>query len=54
VLKISHSARAISSGRHPIAAFCVHPNKSPLGRSRSISSVNGNRPTGPTARDTTS
>src|SRR5262245_16120808 len=35
-------------------AFCVHPNKSPDGRSRNIPSLSGNNPVGPGARAGTS
>ena len=37
-------------GFQPMPAFCVHPNRSPEGRSRSISAVKGRTPAGPRAR----
>ena len=40
----------IAAGSHPIPAFCDHPNKSPDGRSRSISGVKGSDPAGPGTR----
>ena len=33
----------------PMPAFCVQPKRSPDGRSRSISGVNGSEPAGPAA-----
>ena len=39
--------RPSSFGFQPMPAFCVQPNRSPLGECRSISSVSGNSPVGP-------
>src|SRR5262245_33809170 len=36
-----------ASGRQPMPAFCVRPKMLPLGSSRSISALNGRRPSGP-------
>ncbi len=41
--------RPSSPGSQPMPASCDQPKRSPLGRSRSISSVKGSRPAGPAA-----
>src|SRR5437762_10277255 len=50
VERIRYSFPPSNAGSHPIPAFCVHPNKSPDGRSRSISAVSGSVPAGPATR----
>jgi len=40
---------SMSSGFHPIPAFCVMPNRWPLGACRSVSSSSGKAPAGPGA-----
>src|SRR5579862_1253641 len=44
-----NSRRFNSEGFQPMPAFCVQPNRSPLGASRSNSSVRGSAPVGPAA-----
>src|SRR5438552_3992620 len=44
-----NSGRPNSAGFQPMPASCVQPNTSPLGASRSNSSVSGRRPAGPAA-----
>src|SRR6185437_3430965 len=39
----------ISRTGQPMPAFCVRPNRSPLGQSRSISAESGSEPLGPAA-----
>src|SRR3954452_6310 len=46
---IRNSRPLSADGVHPIPAFCVHPNRSPDGRSLSISGVSGSDPDGPAA-----
>ena len=47
VLTITNSGPPSFSALHPIPTFCVRPNRSPLGASRSIRRVRGRRPVGP-------
>ena len=42
-------ARRAPTASQPMPAFCVHPKRSPDGRSRSISGVSGSDPAGPAA-----
>ena len=44
---IRNSLPPSAAGSHPMPAFCVQPNRSPDGRSRSISAVSGSAPAGP-------
>src|SRR5262249_27753643 len=44
-----YGSRSTSAGVQPMPAFCVRPNRSPEGHSRSIASVNGKAPEGPSA-----
>ena len=47
--RIRNSLPPSAAGCHPMAAFWVHPKRSPEGRVRSISAVNGRTPGGPAA-----
>ena len=49
VLRIRNCLRPSSRGSQPMPAFWVSPNRSPLGRFSSISSVSGSAPAGPGA-----
>ena len=49
MLRIRNSGRPNSAGDQPMAASCDQPNKSPLGRVRSMSSVKGRAPAAPAA-----
>ena len=45
--RIRNSRPPSADGFQPMPAFCVQPNRSPDGRSRSISGVSGSEPDGP-------
>src|SRR5688572_4480047 len=52
--RIRNSRPVIAAASQPMPAFWLQPNRSPDGRSRSISAVNGSAPDGPGTRVATS
>ncbi len=54
VLRIRNGSRATSPDGQPMPAFWLRPKRSPEGQSRSIVSVSGSDPAGPSARVVTS